>query len=74
MNKLLNIKLPFNHESNLSKPGPRNLNKTRKTKSDQLKFLLNSLNKVKEFYSKEDKIVKDVLSDNCTINNLAEKK
>lgn len=65
MNNLLSIKMKFNSEKNLSKPGARNLNKTRKTTSDSMKVLLSDLLKVKEFYSNNDKYIKNVLIDVC---------
>lgn len=63
MNNLLNIKLKFNHEKNRNKPGPRNLNKTRKTTANDLRRLVLELKKVKEFYSQNDKYVNGVLID-----------
>ena len=63
MNNLLNIKLKFNHEKNRNKPGPRNLNKTRKTTVNDLRRLVLELKKVKEFYSQNDKYVNGVLID-----------
>ncbi len=63
MNKLLDIKMKFNSENNLSKPGPRNLNKKRKTTSISMKMLLEDLKKVKAFYSHNDKYIEGVLID-----------
>lgn len=63
MNNLLNIKLKFNKEKNTKKPGPRNLNRTRKTTSNDLKKLIIDLKKVKQFYVLNDKFVSGVLID-----------
>lgn len=63
MNNLLNIKLKFNYEKNINKPGPRNLNKSRKTKANDLRRLVLDLKKVKEFYSQNDKYINGVLID-----------
>lgn len=65
MNNLLSIKMKFNGEKNLSKPGARNLNKTRKTTSKSMKILLSDLLIVKKFYSNNDKYIKNVLIDVC---------
>lgn len=63
MNNLLNIKLKLNHEKNRNKPGPRNLNKTRKTTAKDLRRFALELNKVKEFYSQNDKYISGILID-----------
>ncbi len=63
MNNLLNVKLKFNHEKNSKKPGPRNLNKTRSTKANDLKKLVLDLKRVKEFYVSNDKYVNGILID-----------
>lgn len=63
MNNLLNIKLKFNYEKNINRPGPRNLNKSRKTKASDLRKLVLDLKKVKEFYSQNDKYINGVLID-----------
>ncbi len=63
MNNLLNIKFKFNQEKNRNIPGPRNLNKTRKTNANDLRRLILEIKKVKEFYSQNDKYVKGILID-----------
>ncbi len=65
MNNLLNIKLKFNYEGNLSKVGARNLTKSRKTTIASLKTLLSDLYIVKQFYSLNDKYIQGVLIDVC---------
>lgn len=63
MNNLLNIKLNFEHEPKRGGGAPRNLNKTRSTKSATISSLINDLKRIKAFYSNEEKYVNHILID-----------
>lgn len=63
MNNLLDIKLSFAHESKRGGGSPRNLNKTRITKSKTLEGLIDDLKRIKVFYQKENRYVKQILLD-----------
>lgn len=57
--------MKFASEKNISKPGARNLNKTRTTTSESMKVLLDDLMKVKKYYSSTKKYIQNVLIDVC---------
>lgn len=63
MNNLLNIKLPFNHERNTQKPGPRNLKKANKVSSEHIQQLINNINQVLAFYKENANYVNNILID-----------
>ena len=63
MNNLLDIKLSFAHEPKRGGGSPRNLNKTRITKSKTLEGLIDDLKRIKVFYQKENRYVKQILLD-----------
>lgn len=63
MNSLLNIKLPFNHEKNSKKPGPRNLKRSNKVTINHLNELIDELNFVKRYYERNEKIIEGSLID-----------
>ena len=63
MNNLLTIKMKFNGEKNLSKPGARNLNKSRKTESNIMKKLVEDLQNVLKYFDLNNKYIKDILID-----------
>lgn len=63
MNNLLDLRLKFEHERKSGGGGVRNLNKTRSTKAELLASLIDDLKRVRAFYGKGDKYVKDILID-----------
>ena len=63
MNDLLNIKMPFNHEKNTQKPGPRNLKKNNKTTSAHIFKLIDDLENIISFYENNQRYVDNLLVD-----------
>ena len=63
MNNLLRVKFNFNHEPNNQSGGARNLNKTRTTTSVLVESLIADLNRIKDFYSTNERKTKDFLID-----------
>lgn len=63
MNNLLDIKLKLNHENHPKNVGARNLNKTRSTKSSNIRELILNLKSIKKFYIDNDIYIKDILID-----------
>lgn len=63
MNPILQIKMPFQHEPNPNRPGPRNFRANHKTTSNKIDTLIKQLNKVKTFFLSENRFVKNILVD-----------
>ena len=63
MNPILQIKMPFQHEPNPNRPGPRNFRANHKTASNDIDVLVTQLNKVKTFFLSENRFVKNILVD-----------
>lgn len=63
MNNLLSIKATFEHEKNNQIPGPKNLRARNETTVGKIETLINDLNKVRVFYEKEPKFIRNCLVD-----------
>ena len=63
MNSLLSVKLTFDAQKNTQTPGPKNLNKSKKTSSDHIRKLIDDLRNVLRFYNETEVPIKDVLVD-----------